>query len=369
MERRAFLKSSALGAAALAAAAPAAPAIAQSRPDVKWRMASSYPKNLDILYGGGEMIARRVAALTEGKFQIGTFAAGELMPAFQVLDAVQNGTIECGASPSFFYVGKDPTFAFDTALPFGLTTRQQTAWMYEGGGIDLMRTFYKSYNVIQFPAGNTGAQMGGWFRKEINSLEDLKGLKMRVSGLGGQVMAKLGAVPQSIAPSDLYAALERGAIDAGEWIGPYDDERIGFVKVAKYYYYPGWWDPCAQSNLFVNQQQWDALPKPYQAALEAACAEAHNWIVAAYDARNPAALRRLVAAGAQLRPFPQEMVRQAEKVAFELYEEIAAKNEKFRAVYEPWKKFREDILLWFSVAELSLDSAIITTDQARRRAR
>ena len=269
----------------------------------------------------------------------------------------------------FLYVGKDPTFAFDTAMPFGLTTRQQNAWVTEGGGLDLMREFYKSYNVLHFPAGNTGAQMGGWFRKEINSLDDVRGMKMRVAGLGGQVFARLGAVPQNLAPGDLYAALERGAIDAVEWIGPYDDERLGFVKVAKYDHYPGWWDPCAQANLFINLQHWEKLPKEYQVAMEVACAEVHGWMVAAYDARSPAALRRLIAAGAQLRPFSQDILRQAEKAAFEIYDEIAAKNDKFCAVYEPWKKFREEILLWFSVAEISLDSYLLTSEQLRRRAR
>jgi TRAP-type mannitol/chloroaromatic compound transport system substrate-binding protein len=361
MKRRSFLTAS----AAAIAFAPAAPGIAQSQPDVKWRLSSSYPKSLDILQGSAVRIAKRVAELTDGHFQIQTFAAGEIVPPLQVLDAVQNGTIEAGGTPSFFYVGKDPTFAFDTAIPFGLNTRQQTAWVLEGGGLQLMRDFYKSYNVIQFPAGNTGAQMGGWFRKEIKNLDDLRGLKMRIAGLGGQVIARLGVVPQNIPPGELYAALERGTIDAAEWIGPHDDERLGFVKIAKYYYYPGWWDPCAQTNVFVNLDQWGKLPKPYQAALETACAEVHGWMVAAYDANNTAALRRLVAAGAQLRPFSADILAAAEKAAFELYDEIASKNEKFKTVYEPWKKFRQDQLLWFSVAENSLDSAILTTNRAR----
>ena len=365
MKRRTFLKSSLSGITSLAAA----PAVAQSRPDVKWRMPTSYPKSLDILFGSGERIARRVSALTEGKFQISVFAAGELVPPLQVLDAVQSGTVECGGTPSFFYVGKDPTFAFDTALPFGLTTRAQNAWIMEAGGLALMREFYKNYNVTYFPAGNTGAQMGGWFRREINTLEDLRGLKLRVAGLAGQVFARLGAVPQNIAPGDLFAALERGTIDAVEWIGPHDDERLGFVKIAKYYYYPGWWDPCAQTNLFINLDHWEKLPKEYQTALEIACAETHGWMVNAYDSRNPAALRRLLAAGAQLRPFSQDILRQAEKIAFELYDEIAGKNEKFRLVYEPWKKFREDVLLWFSVAEISLDSFLLISEQAKRRQR
>jgi TRAP-type mannitol/chloroaromatic compound transport system substrate-binding protein len=363
MKRRDFLTAAGAG----ATAAIAAPALAQSQPDVKWRLSSSYPKSLDTVYGAVERISKRVAELTDNKFQISTFAGGEIIPPLQVLDAVQNGTIECGHTTSFFYVGKDPTFAFDTAMPFGLTTRAQEAWVTQGGGLALMRDFYKAYNVFHIPAGNTGAQMGGWFRKEINTLDDLRGIKMRIGGLGAQVMLKLGVVPQQIPPGDLYPALERGTIDAVEWIGPYDDEKLGFVKVAKYYYYPGWWDPCAQVNLYINQQKWDSLPKQYQAALEAACAEVNSWMVQVYDARNPAALKRLVAAGAQLRPFSQDILRACEKATFELYDDIAAKNANFKKVYDSWKAFREDELLWFSVAEFSLDAIMISTDQARRR--
>src|ERR1700755_7266 len=304
MKRRTLLTSSVAGAAA---ALLAAPALAQSRPTVKWRMATSFPKNLDILYGATTKVAQRVAELTDNNFQIATFAAGEIVPPLQVLDAVQNATVECGYTPRFFYVGKDPTVAFDSAMLFGLNARQQVAWVNEGGGFELMRKFYKTYGVLHFPAGNTGAQMGGWFRKEINSIDDLRGLKMRVGGLGAQILAKLGVVPQQIAPGDLYPSLERGVIDAAEWIGPYDDERLGFVRVAKYYYYPGWWYPGAQTNVFITQKHGDNLPPAYQVALETACAEANNWMVAAYDARNPVALRRLVAAGGVLRPFPQEI--------------------------------------------------------------
>ena len=363
MKRRVFLKSSVVG----AATAVAAPALAQSQPKMKWRLVTSFPKSLDILSGAATRISQHVAAMTDNNFQISTFAAGEIVPPLQVFDAVQNGTVECGFTPSFFYIGKDPTFAFDTAIPFGLNTRQQTAWVTEGGGLELMRQFYKKYGVLHFPAGNTGAQMGGWFRKEINSIDDLRGIKMRVVGLGAQILAKLGLVPQNIPPSDLYPALERGTIDAAEWIGPVDDERLGLYRVAKYYYYPGWWDTCAQTNLYINQQQWDQLPPAYQTAISTACAEAYGWTVAAYDARSPMALRRLVAAGAVLKPFSQEILAICEKTALEHYDEIAKKNESFRTIYEPWKKFRTDILLWFSVAENSQDFFIARAEQERRR--
>src|SRR5262249_45131748 len=295
-----FLKSAALG---LATAPITAPAIAQSQPELKWRMASSFPKSLDTIFGAADVIASRVSAATDGKFQIRVFAAGEIVPGLQVLDAVQNGTIECGQSASYYYVGKDPTFAFDTAIPFGLNARQQNAWMYHGGGLDLMREFFKTYNIRQIPAGNTGAQMGGWFRKEIKTVDDLNGLKFRIGGFAGKVLTKLGVVPQQIPGGDIYPALEKGTIDAAEWVGPYDDVKLGFYKIAKYYYYPGWWEGGPQLSLYVNINQWEALPKSYQAILEAAAAEANGWMVAKYDTENMPALRKLVAGGTQLRPF------------------------------------------------------------------
>ena len=244
MERRKFLGGATAGAAAVAALAASfpKPAIAENLPEIKWRLASSYPKNLDTIFGALDRMCQRIAAATDGKFQIRPFAAGEIVPGLQVLDAVQNGTVEAGQTASYYYVGKDPTFAFDCAVPFGLNARQQNAWMYVGGGLELMRDFFKDYNIVQFPAGNTGAQMGGWFRTEIKSVDDLKGLKFRIAGIAGKVLASLGVVPQQIAGGDIYPALEKGTIDAAEWVGPYDDEKLGFYKVAKYYYYPGFWE-------------------------------------------------------------------------------------------------------------------------------
>jgi TRAP-type mannitol/chloroaromatic compound transport system substrate-binding protein len=358
VKRRQFLKGASSGAALAAATTVAAPAIAQSQPELKWRIASSFPKSLDTIYGGAERIAKTVAEMTDNKFQIRVFAAGEIVPGLQVLDAVQNGTVEAGHTASYYYVGKDPTFAFDTTVPFGLNTRQQNSWMYQGGGIELMRDFFKDYNVHQIPAGNTGAQMGGWFRKELKTVEDLKGLKFRIAGIAGSVLTKLGTVPQQIAGGDIYPALEKGTVDAAEWVGPYDDEKLGFNKVAKYYYDPGWWEGCAQVDLYVSIDQWQKLPKSYQTVLEAASAEAAIWMTAKYDADNPAALRRLVAAGTQLRPFSREIMTACYKAAFELYDEISAQNAKFKKVYEAWKKFREEEYLWFRVAENTFDNFV-----------
>jgi len=350
MERRKFLQTTGAGLAA-AATVIGAPAIAQSQPAIKWRLASSFPKSLDTIYGAAEILASRIKQLTEGRFEIRVFAAGEIVPGLQVLDACQQGTVECGHTASYYYVGKNKAFAFDTTVPFGLTARQQNAWFYSGGGLELLRNFFKEYNIINFPGGNTGTQMGGWFRKEIKSMEDLKGLKMRIAGLGGEVMARLGAVPQQIAGGEIYPALEKGTIDATEWVGPYDDEKLGFYKVAPYYYYPGWWEGSATLTFYVNLKEWEKLPPPYQDAFEVAATEANVQMLANYDAKNPGALSRLVREGAKLQAFPRDMMEAAFKIAHEMYEEEAGKNPAFKTLYEPWKKFRSEEYQWFRIAE------------------
>ena len=353
MRRRTFLKSATCG---VASGAVAAPAIAQSQPQIRWRMASSFPKSLDALYATAELIAGRVSRLTEGRFEIRVFAGGELVPALQVMDAVQNGTIQCGQTASYYYIGKNPALAFDTALPFGLNARQQNAWMYYGGGMQLVRELFRQYNIVTFPCGNTGTQMAGWYRREIKTVADLKGLKMRVAGLAGQILERLGVVPQQIGGADVYPALERGTIDAAEWVGPYDDEKLGLQKVAKFYYYPGWWEGSAQLSIYVNAKEWAALPKAYQEALEVACTEANVNMLARYDARNTEALRRLVSAGAQLRALPRPVMEACYNVAQQIYAELSAKNAEFRKIYESWTRFRDDQYLWFRVAENTYDN-------------
>ncbi len=357
MRRRALIATGGLG---LVGAALAAPAIAQSQPELKWRLASSFPKSLDTLFGAAEYMAKRVAEGTDNKFQIRVFAGGEIVPPFQVLDAVQNNTVEMGHTASYYFVGKDPTFAFDCTIPFGMNARQMNAWMTHGGGMQLMRDFFKDYNVHNLPAGNTGAQMGGWYRKEIKTVDDLKGLKMRIGGLGGAVLAKLGVVAQQIPGGDIYPALEKGTIDAAEWVGPYDDEKLGFQKVAKYYYYPGWWEGQTQASAYVNLAQWNQLPKSYQAVMTAACAETNAWMIGKYDTDNVAALRRLIAGGAELRPFSREILDACYKASQELYTEFSAKNPKWKTVYEPWKKFLDDEHQWFRVTEYQFDNFMMS---------
>jgi TRAP-type mannitol/chloroaromatic compound transport system substrate-binding protein len=356
VNRRKFVRTAGGGAAVAAASAVAAPAIAQSMPEIKWRLASSFPKALDTIYGAAETMTKALAEATDNKFQIRVFAAGEIVPGLQVADAVQNGTVECGHTASYYYVGKDPTFAFDTAVPFGLNARQQDAWMIHGGGRELMNEFYKEYNIHAVTCGNTGAQMGGWFRKEIKTVEDLKGVKMRIGGFAGQVLTKLGLIPQQIAGGEIYPALEKGTIDAAEWVGPYDDQKLGFNKVAPNYYYPGWWEGGPQLSMFINIAKWNELPKAYQTALENACARAHTWMVSKYDAQNPKALRELVAAGTKLLPFPQAVMEACFNAANDLYAETSAKNAKFKKVFDQWKAFRGEQVLWFRVAEGTFDN-------------
>jgi TRAP-type mannitol/chloroaromatic compound transport system substrate-binding protein len=345
--------------AGAAATAIAAPAIAQSTPEVKWRLTSSFPKSLDTIFGAAEAFSKQVAELTDNKFQIQVFAAGEIVPGLQAFDATSNGTVEMSHTVSYYYVGKDPTFAIAASVPFGLNTRQQNAWMYQNGGIEAFNDFFKKYNVYALPAGNTGTQMGGWFRKEIKTPADLSGLKFRIGGIAGQVLQKLGVIPQQLAGGDIYPALEKGTIDGAEWVGPYDDEKLGFNKVAPFYYYPGWWEGGPTVHNMINLAKWNELPKSYQAAIFNVSVYANTWMTARYDVQNPGALRRLVAGGAQLRPYPQPVMEACLKATNELWAEISAKNADFKKLIDTMQAFRNDEYLWWQVAEYTYDTFMI----------
>jgi TRAP-type mannitol/chloroaromatic compound transport system substrate-binding protein len=358
MKRRQFLKAAGLG---LAGSAIAAPAIAQSMPEVKWRLTSSFPKSLDTLWGAAETISKYVSEATDNKFQIQPFAAGEIVPALQAADAVTAGTVECCHTAAYYWYGKDPTWALFCAVPFGLNARQQNAWFYDGDGMKLMNEFTKKANIISFPAGNTGAQMGGWFRKEIKDVSDMNGLKFRIGGFGGRVLQKLGCVPQQIAGGEIYPALEKGTIDAAEWVGPYDDEKLGFHKVAPYYYYPGWWEGGTAQHLMINTATWEKLPKNYQAIVQAAAGFANIEEQGRYDARNPGAIKRLISAGTQLRPFTQPVLEACLKAANEVFAETSAANAEFKKVLENMVAFRNDQYLWWQVAEYTNDTFMIRT--------
>ena len=361
MKRRDFLKISATGAAATAIASPA---IAQSSPEIKWRMTSSFPKSLDTIYGGAEQFAKFVSDMTDGKFQIQCFAAGEIVPALQALDATSNATVEMSHTVSYYYVGKDPTFAIYASVPFGLNARQQNSWWYQGGGQDLGNEFFKKFGVMAFPCGNTGTQMGGWFRKEIKTVADLSGLKFRIGGIAGQVLQKVGVVPQQLAGGDIYPALEKGTIDGAEWVGPYDDEKLGLYKIAPHYYYPGWWEGGPMLLAFINLDKWNALPKAYQSLLEQAGHYANNWMMAKYDSVNPMALRKLIAGGTKLHPFSPAIMEASFKAAKELHNEVSATNPNFKKALESLTAFSNNSYAWFQVAEVGYDNFMARHSQS-----
>lgn len=382
--RRRFIGQAALGAATAILPVSVAPSVAEaassslglapappaSAAEVSWRLTSSFPKTLDILYGGAEDFARRVALLTGGKFHIDVLAPGDVVPGLQALDAVQSGTVEaCHTSLDYFY-GKDPAFAVQTAVPFGMNAREQTAYSLEGGGNDLLNEFLAGYDVLALPAGNTGAQMGGFYRQELKSVADLNGLKIRAGGLAGRVLQKLGAVPQQTARSDLRNALEKSEIDAVTWVSPYDDIKIegpdgpGLQKVAPFYYYPGWWRGGSMVHVVFNRAKYEALPETYRTALQTAALATHASVLAAYDARNPGALKQLVVGGAKLRAFPQDILEAAYKASTDVYKEISDANPRFKTLLDAAMAFRADQYLWWQVSEYTFDNFMI-----RQRAR
>ena len=364
LNRRSFLSHAAAGAAGAGLLAACgsdtgeggetldgAPAV-QTGQRIRWRCASSFPRSLDTIYGSAEMIGEITSALTGGRFEIRAYPAGELVPGLQVMDAVQQGTVQVGQSTSYYYTGKNQALAFDAGVPFGMTARQQDAWLNEGGGLDVVRRVFADFNIITFPGGNTGAQMGGWFRREVNTPEDLRGLKMRIPGLGGDVMDRMGVTVQVLAGGEIYQALERGAIDATEWVGPYDDEKLGLHQAADYYYYPGWWEPSASVSFEVNQAAWDSLSADYKAVLEVAAQASARRMLYTYDAKNPPALQRLIAGGTQLRAFSDEIMTAARSTIGEILEENAAADAQYREVYDHWRNFKEASYRWFGTAEL-----------------
>lgn len=361
MDRRRFARNAFLGAAGASVLAGCggetsessdAPAV-QTQPTVRWRLASSFSRSLDTIYGAAEVLADRLAALTDGRFQVRVYPGGELVPALEVLPNVQTGTAQMGHSASYYFIGQNPAFAFDATIPFGLTARQYNAWIYYGGGLERLRELFADFNIINFPGGNTGAQMGGWFRTAVTGLSDMQGLKMRIPGLGGQVMSEMGVNTQVLPGGEIYPALERGAIDAAEWVGPYDDEKLGFHEVAPYYYYPGWWEPGPALTFYVNRDAYDDLPTTYQDALASAAAEANVRMMAQYDHKNPAALERMLDQGTELRRFPDDVMRRAQEITTQLLEDEAAGNPQYRTIYEAYKSAREDQYRWFGTAEMA----------------
>jgi len=360
MKRRHFIRKAAAGAVAgtvfagCGSQSTESPAVQTSSPTLRWTLASSFARSLDTIYGAAEVMSRRVGELTDGRFTIRVYPAGEIVPAFEVLDSVQKGTVEMGHSAGYYYIGKNLAFAFETTVPFGLTARQYNSWVYQGGGQAVLRELFADYGVLNYPGGNTGTQMGGWFNREINSLMDLNGLSMRIPGLGGRVMDQLGVSVQQIPGGEIYPALDRGAIDAAEWVGPYDDEKLGFNQVARYYYYPGWWEPSANLSFFINQRAMQELLPPYQAALEVAMAEANLYMMTRYDALNPPALQRILDdSKVELRAFPEDVMDAAYTVSQDLLEN-GRLDPGFARVHDSFLAWRRESDEWIHTAEYEM---------------
>ncbi len=364
MDRRAFITKAGLAGAGTVALA--APAIAQSSPKVTWRLASSFPKSLDTIYGGGTTFSKYLSEATDGNFSVQVFAAGEIVPGLQAADAATAGTVEACHTVAYYYWGKNPTWALGAAVPFALNARGMNAWHYHGGGIDLYNEFMAKQGLVAFPGGNTGVQMGGWFRKEINTVADLQGLKMRIGGFAGKVVERLGVVPQQLAGGDIYPALEKGTIDAAEWVGPYDDEKLGFQKVAPFYYYPGWWEGGPTVHLMFNKAKFDELPANYKSLVRTAAQATDADMLAKYDYLNPAAIKKLVANGAKLKPFSQEILSACFDKANEVYAEMEASNEDFKKIWDSIKAFRKDHFLYAQVAEYNYDTFMMIQQRANK---
>ena len=348
MDRRSLIKQAGLAGVLAAGVAPAVHAQAA----VRWRLASSFPKSLDTIFGSAEKFSQTVKALSGGKFEVSVHPAGELMPAFGVVDALEKDTIEMAQSAAYYFAGKDPIFSLSCAVPFGPTTLQMAAWKDHGNGRKLLNDFFAKYNFNILSAGNTTTQMGGWYRKQIKTAEDLKGLKMRLGGgIFGEAMAKLGVVAQSLPAGDIYQALEKGTLDAAEFVGPYDDEKLGFNKVAPYYYYPGWWEGGADLEFFINNKAFEKLSPENKAIVRAAAAVAAADMTSKYGAQNPVSLKRLVASGTKLTAFPKAVIDAGFKTSMQVYAEHVAKSPEFKKIYEDMRAFQRDQILWNRASE------------------
>jgi TRAP-type mannitol/chloroaromatic compound transport system substrate-binding protein len=352
MKRRSFI---ATGAGSLAAAATIkSHAQTSGAPAITWRLASSFPKALDTIYGGADEFAKIVSALTDGKFKITVAAPGEIVPALGNFEAVQKGTIQAAHTAGYYFLNINKALAFDTTLPFGMNQRQHNAWVYQGGGMELLRDLFSQYNIVNFPMGNTGAQMGGWYNKEIRSLEDVKGLKIRIPGFGGEIWKQLGAAPVGLPGGEIVNAIKDKKIDAAEWVGPYDDNKLGLPGVARYYFYPAWWEPSAALSLYVNKAAYEALPPAYKEAIRVASESVNQWMMAAYDTRNPGAFKQMIGSGTRLQLFPNSLMIAAYRSAIKIYDAESAANPAFKKLYGPWKKYKSEINEWHKTAEAAM---------------
>ncbi|MGE5153272.1 MAG: TRAP transporter substrate-binding protein [Bdellovibrio bacteriovorus] len=352
MQRRRFIKS--LGAGSLALGGAAGLGVAQAKAEHKWKMVTTWPKNFPGLGTGANNLAALIGEMSGGRIEVKVYGGGELVPPFEIFDAVSRGTAEMGHGSAYYWKGKSEAAQFFSTVPFGLTAQEMNGWIYHGGGLELWTELYAKFGLVPAPAGNTGVQMGGWFNKEINSVEDLKGLKMRIPGLGGEVLARAGGTPVNLPGGELFTALQSGAIDATEWVGPYNDLAFGLYKAAKYYYYPGWHEPGTILEAMINKQVYDALPADLKSIVMNACKVVNQDMLAEYTARNPAALQTLVTKHqAQLRRFPDDVILKLRELSEQVVAEIAQKDEFSSRVYASYRKFLDQAKEWSGISELT----------------
>jgi TRAP-type mannitol/chloroaromatic compound transport system substrate-binding protein len=356
LKRRKFI-SGLGGAATLAACAPQSENVTtevQSQQQFSWRVVTTWPKNFPGLGTGVNTMVRYINELSAGRLNITVYGAGELVPALGVFDAVSRGAVEMGHSPSYYWLGKSRAAQFFTTLPFGMTAHEHNAWLYYGGGLELWRETYEPFNLVPFPVGNTGVQMGGWFNKPIDSIADFQGLKIRMPGLAGEVLRRAGAVPVMLPGSEIFTALQTGSIDAAEWVSPYNDQAMGLQQAARYYYYPGWQEPGPAIECIVNRKAWESLPVDLQAIVRIACQAAVVDMTSEFMARNAYALKQLMDEGdIELREYPQPLLAELKKLTFEVVEELAAENSQFAKVWESYRAFMEVSRGWQSISEQS----------------
>ena len=371
MRRRDFLKAVAVGGAAAALAAcgggPGGGGTAPTaRRRYRWKLVTTWPPNFPIFQEGVERFAREVRRMSGGSLSIQVFAAGQLIPALQVFDAVSRGTVEMGHGAAYYWAGKIPAAQFFTAVPFGLNAQGMNAWFYGGGGIELWHEVYAPHGLVAFPMGNTGVQMGGWFRRPLKGVEDLQGLKMRIPGLGGKVMARAGVNPVLLPGGEIYTALDRGTIDATEWVGPFHDLRLGLHRVARYYYYPGWHEPGPALELSIHRPAWEALPRELQLIVQHAAASVNLWMLSEFEARNPEALRTLQERhGVQVLPFPEEILEALRRHSAEVLDGLGRDDPVFRKVHAAYRAFQEHGARWREVSEQAYAKALGTGEPVK----
>jgi len=354
MKRREFIKKAGIGATAAAAVSTIAAPNIIAAPTYKWRMVTTWPAGLPLLQTGAERFAKMVEKMSDGRLSIQVYAAGELVPAMETFQAVSQGTVQAGSGASYYWAGKSKAAQWFSAVPFGLNAQGNNAWFYAGNGLKLYEETYAPFNIIPRPLGNTGVQMGGWFRKEINTMDDFKGLKMRIPGLGGKVLAKAGGTVVLMAGGEIFTSLERGVIDATEWVGPMHDLRLGLYKAAKYYYAPGWHEPGTTLEAIFNKKAYEELPQDLQTILDVAAAESNIWTLAEFDAQNGGALQELIEKHKVIvKRFSPEIMANLRKLAEETLEEEASSEPQARKVHDEFKKFKDQVGKWYSISEQS----------------